>query len=68
LQVEKDIALFKAGGVRVPSLGGQKITMVAYEAFCGGCWSVNIQKAYLILRLKEEGIPIRFGPSPVPHL
>jgi hypothetical protein len=58
-QVDKDVALLEAGGVYVPSLPG-KITLVAYETFCGGCWYFNLRTPYLVEELIRAGALIRF--------
>ena len=62
-QVDKDVALLSAGGIFVPQLRG-KMTAVAYETFCGGCSYINFRKGYLVLRLLESGIRIRFFSYP----
>jgi hypothetical protein len=58
LQVDKDAALLAAKGVFVPQLD-EKITLVAYEAFCTGCSKINLRKADLWLKLTAAGISVR---------
>lgn len=62
-QVDKDAALLKAQGVLVPSLRA-KITLVAYETYCGGCWYINLRTAYLVAKLLSAGATIKYHPFP----
>jgi hypothetical protein len=60
-QVDKDAALLEAQGVLVPSLGA-KITLIAYETYCGGCWYINLRTAYLVAKLLSAGVTIKYHP------
>jgi hypothetical protein len=66
-QVDKDVALLEAGGIFVPSLPG-KITMVAYETYCGGCWYINLRTLYLVAKLLSAGATIRYHPGGDPPI
>jgi hypothetical protein len=57
-QVDKDVAIYDAGGGSAPSLAG-KVTRVAYEAFCAHCPMANLGRASLVLRLVEAGVRVR---------
>ena len=57
-QVDKDVALYEAGGARAVALP-ITITRVAYEAFCAYCPMVNFARASLYLRLRAAGLRVR---------
>jgi len=57
-QVDKDVAVYTLGGVKVPSLGNRSLTSVAYDAACDGCEYLNFRTYYLHWKLQQAGIPV----------
>ncbi len=57
-QVDKDVAIYEAGGGPAPALG-VNVTRVAYEAFCAYCSLINLRSADLTFRLLAAGIRVR---------
>jgi hypothetical protein len=62
-QVEKDVALYEAGGASSSSLE-QPVNKVAYAAYCFGCAAIDFRRAYLYARLLGAGIHIEFRSLP----
>jgi hypothetical protein len=55
-QVEKDVAIYALGGVKVDSLDAF-LTSVAYDTACDGCENIRVRTIYLHARLLNAGIP-----------
>jgi hypothetical protein len=61
-QVDKDVALYKTGGI-VLTLG-ERVTEVAYEAYCKRCSYIDLRSLSLFLRLWETGVEVHRHPYP----
>ena len=61
-QVDKDLAVYVTAG-EIPKLG-ERVTAVAYEAYCTRCPSINLRSVWLFLRLWSAGVEVHLHPYP----
>jgi hypothetical protein len=61
-QVDKDLAIYVTGG-EISTLG-ERVTEVAYEAYCTRCPYINLRSAWLFLRLWSAGVEVHLHPYP----
>jgi len=61
-QVDKDVALYKTGGIIQTS--GERVTEVAYEAYCRRRSFIDLRSLSLFLRLWETGVEVHRHPYP----